>query len=376
MNIVVDLGVSPIKDGTEVVFRSPVDCSQVTGLKVYHSSGVVDEFIFADAHGNNVGDIDHLFAENVAVKVILDTTTGMAFVQNPDTNSYLEGRFAELEAMIEAAGGESSGIVNTASGSSIVLRDSAEAPLKGLTISGTDAETVTVKVTGKNIGDLRKYSTGALKTASAYATKEDRGYGTTLSATSGNSVTVTQSKWPNTTMLYHSSNGFVVLGFYCPLRVGDWVTISLEYEITNNPLNVVGSDMTLQLNAGTQSTLATRNNRLYYARKIKSGEEATADGWNYLSFAICGTSGVISNFQVAYGSDVVDYEPYQEPQTLVVTDIDNIDCAQLHTYKPTTTITNDVGAEMSVTYVADTKAYIDNKFTELQNAILASGANV
>lgn len=96
MNIRVDLNTS-IKDGTEVVFRSPVDCSQVTGLKVYYigadGNTTSQEFVFADAHGNNVGDIPHLFTENVAVKVILDVTTGMAFVQNADTNAYLESRF-------------------------------------------------------------------------------------------------------------------------------------------------------------------------------------------------------------------------------------------------------------------------------------------
>ena len=93
MNIRVDLN-TPINDGTEVVFRSPVDCSQVTGLIVYYDGGS-QEFAFADAHGNNVGDIDHLFAEDVVVKVILDVTTSMAFVQNADTNAYLEGRFDE-----------------------------------------------------------------------------------------------------------------------------------------------------------------------------------------------------------------------------------------------------------------------------------------
>ena len=97
MNIRVDLNL-PINDGTEVVFRSPVDCSQVTGLIVYYPDNgntISKEFAFADAHGNNVGDIDHLFAEDVVVKVILDVTKSMAFVQNADTNAYLEGRFAE-----------------------------------------------------------------------------------------------------------------------------------------------------------------------------------------------------------------------------------------------------------------------------------------
>ena len=97
MNIRVDLEM-PIRDGTEVVFRSPVDCSQVTGLIVYYKESgntTSKEFAFADAHGNNVGDIDHLFAENVVVKVILDVTTSMAFVQNADTNAYLEWRFRD-----------------------------------------------------------------------------------------------------------------------------------------------------------------------------------------------------------------------------------------------------------------------------------------
>ena len=91
MNIKVELKTN-ISDGTEVVFRSPADCSQVTGLSIYHTGGKT-EFAFADAHGNNVGDIDHLFAENAVVKVILDVTAGMAFVQNADTNAYIERTF-------------------------------------------------------------------------------------------------------------------------------------------------------------------------------------------------------------------------------------------------------------------------------------------
>ena len=42
----------------------------------------------------------------------------------------------------------------------------------------------------------------------------------------------------------------------------------------------------------------------------------------------------------------------------------------LRTYGPTTVITNDAGAGMEVTYVADTKAYIDKKFKELDQAIV------
>lgn len=93
MNIRVVLN-TDIADGSEVVFRSPADCSQVTGLVIYHNGGKT-EFAFADAHGNNVGDIDHLFAENAVVKVILDVTARMAFVQNADTNAYIERTFVK-----------------------------------------------------------------------------------------------------------------------------------------------------------------------------------------------------------------------------------------------------------------------------------------
>lgn len=41
----------------------------------------------------------------------------------------------------------------------------------------------------------------------------------------------------------------------------------------------------------------------------------------------------------------------------------------LHTNKPNTTIWNDQNADMQITYVADTKKYIDNKFTELENSV-------
>lgn len=98
-NIRVDLDY-PVRDGLSVVFRSPCDCTEITGLIVYYLSEggeqASKEFALADAHGENVGDIPHLFAADVVVKVILDVTSSMAFVQNADTNAYLEGRFDEM----------------------------------------------------------------------------------------------------------------------------------------------------------------------------------------------------------------------------------------------------------------------------------------
>ena len=92
-------------DGQPLTFKSPADCSQVTGLVVFYPHGaetLSKEFHFADAHGNNIGDLD-LFAADAVVKVVLDLDTNLAFVQNADTNAYLESRFEELEKAIQNA---------------------------------------------------------------------------------------------------------------------------------------------------------------------------------------------------------------------------------------------------------------------------------
>lgn len=106
-NIRLDLS-SPVINGQTLTFKSPVNCSEVTGLKVYYPNGDTEtsmSFQFADAHGNNVGSIG-LFAENVLVKVILDTESNRAYVQNADTNAYLEGKFNEK---LPKSGGQMTG---------------------------------------------------------------------------------------------------------------------------------------------------------------------------------------------------------------------------------------------------------------------------
>lgn len=94
-NIRLDLD-GAIVDGQALTFRSPVNCSEISGLIIYYpkeDATVSQTFQFADAHGNNVGSVD-LFASDILVKVILDTHLNRAYVQNADTNAYLEAKFA------------------------------------------------------------------------------------------------------------------------------------------------------------------------------------------------------------------------------------------------------------------------------------------
>lgn len=92
-NIRIDL--QDLVDGMEVVFQAPADCSQITGLIIYYpspedGSEIYKIFSFTDAHGNDLSSINELFAAGVYVKVILDIVNNHAYIQNADTNGYLE----------------------------------------------------------------------------------------------------------------------------------------------------------------------------------------------------------------------------------------------------------------------------------------------
>ena len=101
VNIKIDLS-HPIIDGMPLSFKAPCDCAAVSGIRVTYPEGnstASTEFTFADAHGNALTHANHLFAAGAIVRVILDTDTNKAFLQNADTNAYLEDRFKELEEM-------------------------------------------------------------------------------------------------------------------------------------------------------------------------------------------------------------------------------------------------------------------------------------
>ena len=94
-------------NGQSVVFEAPCNCTEVTGLVAYYHDGTAiksKNFSFKDAHGENVAGLGNLFGQGSYVKAVLDTTKGFAYIQNADTNSYIEGRFDELNSEIEDTG--------------------------------------------------------------------------------------------------------------------------------------------------------------------------------------------------------------------------------------------------------------------------------
>lgn len=94
-NIRVDLNHAPL-DGETVTFKAPCDASTITGMVIYYPDGnstVSKPFTLTDANGADIGVLDNIFAKDAIVKAILDTDGNKAYIQNPNTNTYLEEKF-------------------------------------------------------------------------------------------------------------------------------------------------------------------------------------------------------------------------------------------------------------------------------------------
>lgn len=81
----------PIYDGMPLTFKAPCACSDTEGITVG-----TQNFVFRDAHGNTLTSTGELFSAGVLIKVILDVTNRFAYIQNADTNAYLENRFSTI----------------------------------------------------------------------------------------------------------------------------------------------------------------------------------------------------------------------------------------------------------------------------------------
>ena len=115
-NIKIELG-HPVIEGMPLSFRAPCNCTEVNGIKVTYPDGENTAFIvfsFADAHGNNLAGLGNLFTANAMVRVILDPSKAKAYIQNADTNKYLEGRFETIQKAASNAQSTANGAVTAA----------------------------------------------------------------------------------------------------------------------------------------------------------------------------------------------------------------------------------------------------------------------
>lgn len=239
------------------------------------------------------------------------------------------------------------GIVNEASGSEIILTDSSNQKVQGLTLYGKttedgsvgDSGSVTVRVEGKNLIDYRK----AIPRNSAFV------------------ITIDES----INGLYWTGDYY----FFIPVSIpaGTTVRFSCESECVNSNGHITAFH--LKYKDGTYTTAYDMS------KAVKASQEVT-QLWVRKKLAANGDTVKVWNLQLEIGSVATAYEPYKEPQVLTVStpngladgeQLEVTDYSQLHTYKLYTRLTNDAGAEMSVKYTADTKAYIDTQLGVIEN---------
>lgn len=93
----------PLRDGMDIKFQAPCDCVAVTSLTLTYpteAGGTASKTLtMMDAHGNRLTGIGNLFMQGAYVKVMVDSANSIAYLQNADTNGYLEGEFNKLRAL-------------------------------------------------------------------------------------------------------------------------------------------------------------------------------------------------------------------------------------------------------------------------------------
>lgn len=128
---------------------------------------------------------------------------------------------------------------------------------------------------------------------------------------------------------------------------------------------------------GTHSSLytkATNSEFKTYTYTTASGKILSHISQSYGNI----TAAYVKNISISYGTDA-DYTPYISPQTVQADENGNIE--GLTSVSPDMTLMSDTdGVIIDCEYKADTKRYIDNqinnKFAELQAAVINAGGNI
>lgn len=85
----------PIWDGEEITFKASCNSEAAEGLEITYplnEDGTLETktYSFRDAHGNNLSNTANVFVSGSYVQVIVDKAKAFAYIQNADTNGYLE----------------------------------------------------------------------------------------------------------------------------------------------------------------------------------------------------------------------------------------------------------------------------------------------
>jgi hypothetical protein len=135
-------------------------------------------------------------------------------------------------------------------------------------------------------------------------------YGTTLSTTEGDEVTITQSAYPTGNVGYQ--NGFFMIDVdFSKYDVGDVVTISFDYIV--NEIHALSTQTETTVYAGKNSnmvpaTLSSGDWKI--SGRLTVVITVIADMDPYVEVRLCGNSITVTNIMLNEGSTALPYEPY------------------------------------------------------------------
>lgn len=153
---------------------------------------------------------------------------------------------------------------------------------------------------GKNLLDLKSYAPGT-------------NYGTTVSTTEAvNGVTITQTKYPNTSNLETYNNGYVELHLNSIPSFEEYYTFSCDVEILSNPLSATYIATLFSGLGGSYSSLKSPNGAAFEVGKkyrLSGYWTFTDNGKNFIELRNAGMSLILSNIQLEKGTTATEYEP-------------------------------------------------------------------
>ena len=289
----------------------------------------------------------------------------------------------------DASGNVSGSIVCTTSGASILVNDASDGFLQGLRIFGKTTQETTPTPTAPV--DFNTAATSGSITVSVEENGQSvtidtpdgmRGIPVQVASTKSNFTDATGQKW--FTDEVDLARGVYVQRCYTVTFDGTepWF---LAGDVTPSIGSVEFSPLA---GLDTATNTAENGNCAYHMCSHFRSVPRNGSRPDGTVNAYGSTHGITLQFKAdAYGGDLDGWKSYLAAQAAAGTPVTmllgmktqvemelpeevKVAFAALHTNKGDTTITNTGGANMEVSYVADTKLYIDNKFNALASAIV------
>ena len=322
------------------------------------------------------------YSENIGLKIpqTTDYFTTSDFAENyviiDNEVHELDLAIVDLESDIEDVVDNSAPpIVTSAQGENIAVSDSAERKLKGLSIFGKSTQN------GTPTPDAPVEITSTSDSGSVTVTVSDGGensqtltiptsiglYG--LPVTSGGN--------------YTDANGQQWICDEIDLARGVKVQRTHKFGVTDNftvaDYNALGTYARVQVlddyEAVSQTTaIPALCNILPWKISISADEPHfyvnVKNIWAFVPIAELSTQDAAGAKEWLIDHNAEFLYALATPIETPLTEEQKADYSALMSYFPTTTAANDKGAGLKLSYVADTKLYIDNKFAELSAAVL------